>query len=170
MKKIIFLSFSFLFFCFFASKSYSSEKIVFINFQYVINNSNYGKSIFEDLNKIRNANIKELKSKENILKDLESEIKTKKNVISKEDLNKKIKLLNDNINEFQNLKKSMENDLNKIKSKKLNDFMDQINPLLEKYMDENSVDIMLDKKNMLIGKKTINKSDEILKLINKNIK
>ena len=64
----------------------------------------------------------------------------------------------------------MENDLNKIKSKKFNDFMDQINPLLEKYMDENSVDIMLDKKNMLIGKKTINKSDEILKLINKNIK
>jgi len=156
MKKIIILSFSFLFLCFFASKSYSSEKIVFINFQYVINNSNYGKSIFEDLNKIRNANIKELKSKENILKDLESEIKTKKNIISKEDLNKKIKLLNDNINEFQNLKKSMENDLNKIKSKKLNDFMDQINPLLEKYMDENSVDIMLDKKNMLIGKKTIN--------------
>ena len=170
MKKIIILSFSFLFLCFFASKSYSSEKIVFINFQYVINNSNYGKSIFEDLNKIRNANIKELKSKENILKDLESEIKTKKNIISKEDLNKKIKLLNDNINEFQNLKKSMENDLNKIKRKKLNDFMDQINPLLEKYMDENSVDIMLDKKNMLIGKKTINKSDEILKLINKNIK
>ena len=78
MKKIIILSFSFLFLCFFASKSYSSEKIVFINFQYVINNSNYGKSIFEDLNKIRNANIKELKSKENILKDLESEIKTKK--------------------------------------------------------------------------------------------
>jgi outer membrane protein len=170
MKKIIILSFSFLFFCFFASKSYSSEKIVFINFEYVINNSNYGKSIFEDLNKIRNENIKKLKSKEKILKDLESEIKTKKNVISKEDLNKKIKLLNVNINEFQNLKKSMENDLNKIKSKKFNDFMDQINPLLEKYMDENSVDIMLDKKNMLIGKKTINKSDEILKLINKNIK
>ena len=106
MKKIIILSFSFLFFCFFASKSYSSEKIVFINFEYVINNSNYGKSIFEDLNKIRNENIEKLKLKEKILKDQESEIKTKKNVISKEDLNKKIKLLNANIKEFQNLKKS----------------------------------------------------------------
>tara|TARA_B100001094_G_scaffold223631_1_gene217808 strand:- start:81 stop:593 length:513 start_codon:yes stop_codon:yes gene_type:complete len=170
MKKIIILSFTLLCFCFFVSKSYSSEKIVFINFEYVINNSNYGKTIFEELNKIRNENIEKLKLKEKILKDQESEIKTKKNVISKEDLNKKIKLLNVNINEFQNLKKSMENDLNKIKSKKFNDFMDQINPLLEKYMDENSVDIMLDKKNMLIGKKTINKSDEILKLINKDIK
>jgi Skp family chaperone for outer membrane proteins len=170
MKKIIILSFSFLFFCFFASKSYSSEKIVFINFEYVINNSNYGKTIFEELNKIRNENIEKLKLKEKILKDQESEIKTKKNVISKEDLNKKIKLLNANIKEFQNLKKSMDSDLDKIRRKKMKDFMDQINPLLEKYMDENSVDIMLDTKNMLIGKKTINKSDDILKLINKDIK
>ena len=170
MKKIIILSFTLLCFCFFVSKSYSSEKIVFINFEYVINNSNYGKTIFEELNKIRNENIEKLKLKEKILKDQESEIKTKKNVISKEDLNKKIKLLNANIKEFQNLKKSMDNELNKIKSKKMNDFMDQINPLLEKYMDENSIDIMLDTKNMLIGKKTINKSDEILKLINKDIK
>ena len=170
MKKIIILSFSLLFFLFFVSKSYSSEKVVFINFEYVINNSNHGKSIFEDLNKIRDENIKKLKSKEKILKDQESEIKTKKNIISKEDLNKKIKLLNVNIKEFQNLKKSMDNELNKIKSKKMNDFMGQINPLLEKYMDENSIDIMLDTKNMLIGKKTINKSDEILKLINKDIK
>ena len=170
MKKIIILSFSFIFFLFFVSKSYSSEKVVFINFEYVINNSNHGKSIFEDLNKIRDENIKKLKSKEKILKDQESEIKTKKNIISKEDLNKKIKLLNVNIKEFQNLKKSMDNELNKIKSKKMNDFMGQINPLLEKYMDENSIDIMLDTKNMLIGKKTINKIDEILKLINKDIK
>ncbi len=170
MKKIIILSFTLLFFCFFVSKSYSSEKIVFINFEYVINNSNYGKTIFEELNKIRNENIEKLKLKEKILKDQESEIKTKKNVISKEDLNKKIKLLNANIKEFQNLKKSMDSDLDKIRRKKMKDFMDQINPLLEKYMDENSVDIMLDTKNMLIGKKTINKSDDILKLINKDIK
>ena len=170
MKKIIILSFTLLCFCFFVSKSYSSEKIVFINFEYVINNSNYGKTIFEELNKIRNENIEKLKLKEKILKDQESEIKTKKNVISKEDLNKKIKLLNANIKEFQNLKKSMDSDLDKIRRKKMKDFMDQINPLLEKYMDENSVDIMLDTKNMLIGKKTINKSDDILKLINKDIK
>ena len=68
MKKIIILSFTLLCFCFFVSKSYSSEKIVFINFEYVINNSNYGKTIFEELNKIRNENIEKLKLKEKILK------------------------------------------------------------------------------------------------------
>ena len=157
-------------FWFFDSKSYSNENIVFINFEYVLNNSNKGKLIFNDLKKIRDENVKKLKLKEKILKDQENEIKTQKNIISKEDLNKKIKLLNANIKEFQDLKRSMDSDLNKIRSKKMNDFMDKINPILEKYMDENSVDIMLDTKNMLIGKKTINKSDEILKLINKDIK
>ena len=170
MKKIIILFITLICFCFFASKSYSNENIVFINFEYVLNNSNKGKLIFNDLKKIRDENVKKLKLKEKILKDQENEIKTQKNIISKEDLNKKIKLLNANIKEFQDLKRSMDSDLNKIRSKKMNDFMDKINPILEKYMDENSVDIMLDTKNMLIGKKTINKSDEILKLINKNIK
>ena len=170
MKKIIILLITLITFCFYSSISHSNEKIVFINFEYVVNNSEAGKLIFLDINKIRDENIKKLRLKEKNLKEQENDIKTKKNIISKEDLNKKMKLLNINIKEFQDLKRSMENDLNKIRGNKINDFMDQINPLLEKYMDENSIDIMLDAKNMLIGKKTINKSDEILKLINKNIK
>ena len=169
MKKIIILLITLLTFYLLPSISYSNDKVVFINFEYVINNSEAGKLIFLDIKKIRDENIKKLKLKEKNLKEQENDIKTKKNIISKDDLSKKMKLLNDNIKEFKDLKRSMENDLNKIRSNKMNNFMDQINPLLEKYMDENSIDIMLDAKNMLIGKKTINKSDEILKLINKNI-
>jgi len=170
MKKFFFLLITLINLCFFSSASYSNEKIVFINFEYVINNSDHGKLIFSDLKKIRDENVNELKIKEKKLKDQENDIKNKKNIISKDDLNKKMQSLNANIKEFQKLKRSMENELNKLKSKKMNNFMDQINPLLEKYMDENSIDIMLDTKNMLIGKKTINKSEEILKIVNKNIK
>jgi Skp family chaperone for outer membrane proteins len=170
MKKIIILLITLLTFYLLPSISYSNDKVVFINFEYVINNSEAGKLIFLDIKKIRDENIKKLKLKEKNLKEQENDIKTKKNIISKDDLSKKMKLLNDNIKEFKDLKRSMENDLNKIRSNKMNNFMNQINPLLEKYMDENSINIMLDSKNMLIGKKTINKSDEILKLINKNIK
>jgi Skp family chaperone for outer membrane proteins len=64
----------------------------------------------------------------------------------------------------------MENELNKIKNKQMNNFINQINSILEKYMNDQSVDIMLNSKNILIGKKTINKTDDILKLINQNIK
>ena len=64
----------------------------------------------------------------------------------------------------------MEKELNKIKNEKMNDFINQINSVLESYMKDQSLDIMLNTKNILIGKKTINKTDDILKLINEKIK
>ena len=64
MKKFFFLLITLINLCFFSSASYSNEKIVFINFEYVINNSDHGKLIFSDLKKIRDENVNELKIKE----------------------------------------------------------------------------------------------------------
>ena len=64
----------------------------------------------------------------------------------------------------------MENELNQIKNKKMNDFINEINSILESYMKDKSLDIMLNTNNILIGKKSINKTDDILKLINEKIK
>ena len=150
--------------------SYSNEKIIFINFDYIVDNSMRGKSIFNDLNKIKNENIKKLEVDQKKLKDQENDIKLKKDIISKDELDKQVKLLKDNVKKFREKKNSMENELNKLHKKKMNEFVSQINVVLEKYMKDQSVDIMLNSKNILIGKKSTNKTQEILKLININIK
>ena len=170
MKKIFLFITTFIIFFLSVSISSSSEKIIFINFEYIINNSDHGKLIFKDLNNKKDENIKKLKIEEKKLRDEESDIKLKKDIVSKDELNKKLLILNNNIKEFQNKKKVMEEELNNIKNKKINDFMSQINILLEQYMKDQSVDIMFNSKNILIGKKTINKTDDILKLINEKIK
>ena len=170
MKKIFLFITTFIIFFLSVSISSSSEKIIFINFEYIINNSDHGKLIFKDLNNKKDENIKKLKIEEKILRDEENDIKLKKDIVSKDELNKKLLILNDNIKEFQNKKKIMEEELNNIKNKKINDFMSQINILLEQYMKDQSVDIMFNSKNILIGKKTINKTDDILRLINEKIK
>ena len=170
MKKIFIFTTTFIIFFLLPSISNSNEKIVFINFEYIINNSNHGKLIFKDLNSKREENIKKLKIEEKKLRDDENDIKLKKDIISKEELNKKLVILNDNIKKFQKKKKLMEDELNEIKNKKMNNFMSQINLILEQYMNDQSVDIMFNSKNILIGKKTINKTDDILKLINEKIK
>ena len=170
MKKIFLFITTFILFFFSISISSSSEKIIFINFEYIINNSNHGKLIFKDLNNKREENIKKLKIEEKKLIDEENDIKLKKDIISKDELNKKLTLLNNNIKMFQNKKKLIEDELNNIKKKKMNNFMSQINLILEQYMNDQSVDIMFNSKNILIGKKTINKTEDILKLINEKIK
>ena len=170
MNKIILILSTFVIFFFTISISKSNEKIIFIDFEYIVNNSDRGKLIFKDLNSKKNENIKKLKIEEKKLKDQEKDIKLKKEILSKDELNNKLVSLNENIKSFQKKKKNMENELNKIKNKQMNNFINQINSILEKYMNDQSVDIMLNSKNILIGKKTINKTNDILKLINQNIK
>ena len=170
MNKIILILSTFIIFFFTISISKSNEKIIFIDFEYIVNNSDRGKLIFKDLNSKKNENIKKLKIEEKKLKDQEKDIKLKKEILSKDELNNKLVSLNENIKSFQKKKKNMENELNKIKNKQMNNFINQINSILEKYMNDQSVDIMLNSKNILIGKKTINKTNDILKLINQNIK
>ena len=170
MNKIILILSTFVIFFFTISISKSNEKIIFIDFEYIVNNSDRGKLIFKDLNSKKNENIKKLKIEEKKLKDEENDIKLKKEILSKDELNNKLVSLNENIKSFQKKKINIENELKKIKKKQINNFINQINSILEKYMNDQSVDIMLNSKNILIGKKTINKTDDILKLINQNIK
>ena len=170
MKKIILFITTLGIFFLSISISNSSEKIIFINFEYIINNSDRGKLIFNDLNNIKEENINKLKIEEKKLIDEENDIKLKKDIISKDELNKNLLSLNEKIKKFRNKKKLMEEELNKIKKEKMNNFMSKINILLEQYMKDQSVDIMFNSKNILIGKKTINKTEDILKLINEKIK
>lgn len=171
MKKRLFILFSSSIFFFITTTiSFSSEKIIFINFDYVLNNSLKGKAIFKDLNKIKEKNIKNLEIDKKNLENQENDIKLKKDLISKEELDKNIKLLKINVQKFNDKKILMEKELNKLQNAKMNDFINQINVILEKYMDDQSIDIMFNSNNILIGKKSKNKTQEILKLVNEKIK
>ena len=171
MKKILFILFtSSIFFLFTTTISFSNEKIIFINLDYVLNNSLRGKLIFNELNEIKEENIKNLEIDKKSLENQENNIKSKKDIISKEELDKNIKLFKMNLKKFNDKKQSMEKELNKLQNKKMNEFINQINVILEKYMNDQSVDIMFNSNNILIGKKSINKMQEILKLVNEKIK
>ena len=45
-----------------------------------------------------------------------------------------------------------------------------LNPILAKYADENSISIILKKNNIVIGKTELDVTEEILKIVNKDIK
>ena len=45
-----------------------------------------------------------------------------------------------------------------------------MNPIIAKYADENNISIILAKQNIVIGKTELDVTDEILILVNKNIK
>ncbi len=158
----------FIFFFLSASYSNSNEKIAFIDIDFILSNSNLGKVIFKELEEENNKNIKILSQKEQILKKKKDDINKTKNISSKEQLEKDIINFNEEIEKFRSEKDKVFNEFKLLKEKKLDNFLKKINPLIQEYMKNNSINVVLEKKQIFIGSSSINITDDIIKLINEN--
>jgi Skp family chaperone for outer membrane proteins len=144
----------------------SEDKIAFINLDNVLKRSNLGKNIITYLETTDKKNIEFLKKNENILKEDEKKIKKKINIISKEELDKELNLLKEKLNDLNFKKNEMVKNYQKEKNSQLTDFFKKINPIIQKYMDDQSINVLFDKKNIYIGKSTSDITENIIKLIN----
>ena len=168
MKLRRFFVVTLLFFFLNLNNSYSQDKIVYIDLDLVLNNSNIGKSILKELEEINNKNISDLKKKEIDLSKIENNIKQKENIISKENLEIEVNLLQEKIKKYRVYKNNLVSEFEKTKNEKLNNFFSQINPIIQNYMNKNSINILLERKNVFIGKTDSDITNEIIEEINNN--
>ena len=154
---------------FYSTSVNCSEKIVYIDIDYVLNNSDFGKSIYMELEEINKQNISLLSSKEKIIKEKKENFDKTKNIASKEKFNNDLNNLNTEIEKFRNEKNKLLNDFKLQKQKKLDNFLIKINPILIDYMKNNSIDIVLEKNQIFIGNKSKDITSDIINLINKNL-
>jgi len=123
-----------------------------------------------DINKLDKKNLDKLKKKNKILEELELSIKKKKNVITEEAFNKEVASFKQKLQEFTKEKNQIVNEFNDYKKKELANIFKQISPIINEYMEENSVNILFDSKNIFMGTKELNLTEDILKKINKELK
>ena len=167
LKSLVYILIIFLFF---SAKSLSSEKITYVDIEYLFKNSDLGNKIYLKLND-ENNNIKnKLKEKEKKLIEVEKELINQKNIISKEEFNKRLSALNDEVKLFKNERKSIIKNFETEKSKEINSFFQKITPILEEYMIENSINFILDKKNVLIADKKLEITNNLINIINEKLK
>ena len=149
------------------SKVDANTKIVFIDIDYLINNSSIGKSTLNKLDEINSKNIKILDDNEKKLRDLEEKIKNKKNIISEEELKKEIEDFKKKVNLYNLEKKNYTEEFKKTQAVELNKLLDKFNSIINDHISANSIDIVLNKKNLYMGKLSSDITNEILKKINK---
>ena len=150
--------------------SFANDKIVFLDINYVLSNSEKGKLIFKQFDEKNKKNILELEKKENILKNKEKDLEIKKNILSENELNKQIEDLKVQIVQFKKEKDRMVKEFNIYKKKELSSLMQEMNPIISEYVKEKSIDLVLDKKNILIGKTSYDITQNILELVNTKLK
>ena len=146
------------------------SNVVYIDMSYILSNSIKGKSILDELDSENKKNIKELEAKEKILKDLEKNISNQRNVLSKEEFDKKVNDLKAKVIIFRKDKDKLVKEFNDLKNNAIENFMKKVEPLVSDYMEKNSINIVLAKKDVIIGKKNLDITNQILEIVDKNIK
>ena len=159
-----------IFFIFFSKISLSHEKsIVYIDLNKIMSNSIAGKSITSQLENNHKKNISKFKNiEEELIKD-EAEIISQKNVITKKEFEKKIIDLRDKANKFRKERNSNINNLNNQRLEATSKMITLVRPILSEFSDKNSISLIIDKKNIIIGKTLLDITDDILKIIDEKI-
>ena len=150
--------------------AHSNDKISFINLDLLIQQTNIGKSILKDIDQLNKNNIENLKNKESELKSIEDEIKKKKNIISKDEFENEVNRLRENIKKFKNYKNKLVTEIENKKKGDIKEFFTKVNPIIQNYMDNNSIDILLERKNVFMSKNSSDVTEKLIIEINKKFK
>jgi outer membrane protein len=168
MKKL--LSSILVIFLFFTNTVFSEQKIAFIDMDKVISMSKPGSSILKQLTNLNKNNLKFLKNEEKKLQEKEAKLISQKKIISETDFKNKVNELKSEIKNYNQNRDKMLADFNKLKINNTNNLLKLINPILIKVSKDKEIAIILQKKNLVFAKTKLDITDEVIKIVNSEVK
>ena len=142
----------------------------YLDFKFILNQSDAGKKAQNQLKKKLNDGIAKLKKSEEGLRAKEKEIIKQKKLISAEDYKKKVTELRSKVNKLQNDRKALFDNVAKTRAKAKSELLKNLNPIITEYMKEKKIRMVVDKKSLLLADENLDITEEIMKLLNKKLK
>ena len=159
-----------LIFFLFSGISQSNETIRFIDINYIVNNSDAGKSlnkIIENKNKTIENDIKSLAKK---LEDQKNKIVSQKNILKKEEFDKKVLNYEKELKSFNDFRNKKNEDFNKFRVESSKKILDLLNPIITSFLKNKSIKILLQKEKILFADDELDITKDILEIFNKKHK
>lgn len=163
MKKIVF-SFFFLIILTFKADA----QVAFIDLNYILSESVKGKKILNELNVKNKENNKIFEASEKKFEIKKNEITKLKNIISEDELKKKIDKFQLEVKKYKEEKKNTINSFENQKKNELDNFFNSLNQILNTYMQENDISMLIEKKSIIMANSTLDITKNILDIVNKN--
>jgi|TARA_B100001093_G_scaffold278640_1_gene266304 outer membrane protein len=142
----------------------------FIDFSKVLNQSTAGKKAQDFLKKKFASEKNRFKKTEESLKKEETQLISQKKIITSEEYSKKVEALRKKVSNLQNEKRKSINDIAKLRSQAKNQLLKALNPIIKKYMEDNKIRLVLDKKSILLGDQNLEITKQIIEILNKEVK
>ena len=158
----------FLFFlCSFTQNSYS--EIFYVDIDQIINETDVGKHINKKFENSKKTNEKESLKIKNELKQREETLIAQKKILNEDEFNNKLNLFRQDVDKFNSMYQKKNNDLQKELINNKTNFLKLIEPILLEYVSINNITYLLQKKHIIVGHNDLNKTSDIIQLVNKKI-
>ena len=139
------------FFLIICTHTFAEQKIVVLDMKYVLNFSSAGKGAQEYLKKTFNDNAKKFSNMEKALKKEENDLLSKKTILSKEEYAKKSDSLRKRVIDYQSARRASLDKLATQRAESRETLLKQVLPIVDSYIKENTISIVMDKKSMVGG-------------------
>ena len=169
MNKIRNLILALLLLCFSTSTVYADSSY-FIDFKYILNESEAGKKAQNFLKSKLDKGIKTLQEKEKKIQEEEKKIIQQKKLISADEYKKKVTDLRSKVASLQKERNALLEQVAKQRTKARNELLKNLNPIIKDYMKEKKIRMVLDKKGILLADENLNITQDIMKELNKKLK
>ena len=167
-KLSIFIFVLFIFFNF--NKSVYSDTPYFLDFKFILNESDAGKKAQSYLKNKLETGIKKLKEKEKKIQEEEKKIIQQKKVISPEEYKKKVQNLRNKVSSLQKERNTLLDTVAKERTKARNELLKNLNPIIKEFMKEKKIRMVVDKKSLLLADENLNITKDIMNILNTKLK
>ncbi len=165
MKNIIFSIFILIIFISLNARA----EIAYIDINYLINSSDVGKFLNTQIEIKKKEYTVKHNEIENELRKKEKTLLSQKNILDEKEFEKKLTKLRDEVQEYRKVKQSNIDSLNAFKIDNTKKILNALNPIITEFVNLNSISLVIPKKNIIVGKKNLDITNQILKLLNKKI-
>ena len=167
-RNIIF--FFLIFFVFTSNNTTLAEiNISFVDVDYIYSNSKIGKKIDNKLKSEKKKINDKLTSYQKNIKDEKEKLINQKKIISEEKFKNQAIDLEKQIKKYNKLISDNNNSFIKYKTEIKSLFLKKLMNIVREYAEVNSIQLILNKKDIIIGQNDMDISNEILKLVNKKM-
>jgi len=147
-----------------------AEETYFIDMNKILNQSKAGKEAQDFLKKKIITGDKKFKEEGGLLKKEEIDLIAKKKTLSKDEYKKKLNQLREKNIKFQRERANFTTTITTQRTEARNSLLKALDPILTKYMSENNVQIIIDKKYVVMADSKIDLTGKILEILNKELK
>ena len=142
----------------------------FLDFKYILNNSDAGKKAQDQLQKKLSTGVKKLQADEKQLQADEKKIIQQKKIINADEYKKKVAELRTKVNNLQKERNKLLGDVSTQRSKARSELLKNLNPIIADYMKEKKIRMIVDKKSILLADETLDVTKDIIKILNNKLK